>query len=94
MNESIVEKVSKELKLPEELIDKTYRAYWTFIKDSIKELPLKDNLSKEEFSKLKCNFNIPSLGKLCVTYDRYIGIKKRFKYINHLREKNVKNKED
>ena len=73
-------KVSKETGIPVDIVEKTYKMYWEFIKQTIQELPLKDDLSEEEFAKLKTNFNIPSLGKMSVTYDRYIGVKKRYKY--------------
>ena len=86
----IVGKVSEELGLPKEVVDKTYKAYWLFIKHHIQSLPLKENLNEEDFAKLKTNFNIPSLGKLCVTWDRLVGCKKRFEIIKKLREKNVK----
>lgn len=85
--EQIIDIVSKELELPVDLVNKTYKAYWQFIRDTIQKLPLKEDISEEEFSKLKTNFNIPSLGKLTCTRDRYIGMKKRFGYIQNLREK-------
>lgn len=83
---SIIKKVSEELNLPLEVVDKTYKSYWIFIKDTINSLPLKENINEEEFTKLRTNFNIPSLGKLCVTWDRLMGCKKRFKIIKKLRE--------
>ena len=83
----IVDKVSKELNISKTLVDKTYKAYWFFIKNHIQSLPLKENLNEEDFTKLKTNFNIPSLGKLTCTYDRMLGVKKRFKIIKQLREK-------
>lgn len=67
----IIEQVAKELDLPKDLVDKTYKAFWKFIKNSISELPLKEDLTEEEFKKLKVNFNIPSLGKLNCTYRNY-----------------------
>lgn len=85
--EQIVDIVAKELELPVDLVKNTYRAYWQFIRDTIQELPLKEDISEEDFSKLKTNFNIPSLGKLTCTRDRFIGMKKRFGYIQNLREK-------
>ena len=82
----IIGKVSEELNLPKEVVDKTYKAFWLFINQSIQSLPLKDDISEEEFAKLRTNFNIPSLGKLTCTFDRMMGVKKRFKYIKRLRE--------
>lgn len=83
----IVGKVSEELNLPREVVDKTYKAYWLFIKHHIQSLPLKENLNEEDFAKLRTNFNIPSLGKLHCTYDRMIGMKERLKFIKQIREK-------
>lgn len=85
--DSIITQVSKELNLPFNVVDRTFKSYWKFIRDTIKELPLKEDISEEEFNKLKTNFNIPSLGKLSCTYDRVRGVKERFKYIKKLREK-------
>ena len=54
-----------------EFVDKVYKSYWRAIREHIKSLPLKSNLSDEEFKKLRPNVNIPSIGKLYVTLDRY-----------------------
>lgn len=83
----IVGKVSEELNLPKEVVDKTYKAYWLFIKHHIQSLPLKKNLNEEDFAKLRTNFNISSLGKLHCTYDRMLGMKKRLNFIKQIREK-------
>lgn len=80
----IIKSVAEELQLPEREVDRIYRAYWRFIKDSIASLPLKDDLTEEEFNALHTNFNIPSIGKLHCTYDRYRRVKKRFEYIKQL----------
>lgn len=82
----IVGKVSRELNLPKEVVDKTYKAYWLFIKNHIQSLPLKENLNEEDFAKLRTNFNIGSLGKLCVTYKHYLGVKQRFEYLKKIRD--------
>ena len=84
----LVTQLSKELNLPPRVVDKVYKSYWKFIRDSIQGLPLKEDISEEEFQKLRTNFNIPSLGKLSCTYDRVKGVKERYKYIRNLREKN------
>ena len=84
---NIINKVSEELDLPKDLIENTYKAYWNFIKDTIEELPLKTELTQKEYNKLKTNINIPSLGKLHCTYNRYIGIRNRFNIINKIRQK-------
>ena len=83
----IISKVSKELNLPRELVENTYKAYWIFIRDTIEELPFKTELTQKEYGNLKTNINIPSLGKLHCTYNRYIGIRNRFNIINKIRQK-------
>lgn len=82
----LVSTVSKELNIPEEVVDKAYKSYWEFIKTTIQALPLKEEVDEEEFSKLRTNFNVPSLGKLVCTFDRMEGVKKRFSYIKKIRE--------
>ena len=89
--ERIIKQLSEELNLPEDVITKAYKSYWKFIRSTAESLPLKDDLSKEEFDKLRVNFNIPSLGKLFCTYDRYVGMKKRNQL---LKENYAKRKED
>lgn len=81
-----IKQVSTELGLPPQVVKEAYESFWTFIRNNIKALPLKEDLSKEEFDKLRTNFNVPSLGKLSCTYDRFIGIKKRLKYLNKLKD--------
>ena len=83
----IISKVSKELNLPRELVENTYKAYWIFIRDTIEKLPLKTGLTQDEYMNLRTNINIPSLGKLHCTYNRYIGIRNRFNIINKIRQK-------
>lgn len=66
-----------------------YEHYWKFIRETIESLPLKENLSEEDFKELRTNFNIPSLGKLSCTYPRYLRVKKR----EELKRKRYENKE-
>lgn len=87
----IVEAVSKDLNIPVEVVSKAYKSYWEFIKKTIQALPLKEDINEEEFSNLRTNFNLPSLGKLVCTYDKVQKVKKRFKYIKGIKE-NVENK--
>lgn len=81
-----IKQVSIELGLPPQVVKEAYESYWTFIRNNIKALPLKEDLSKEEFDELRTNFNVPSIGKLSCTYDRMIGVKKRFEHIKKLRD--------
>ncbi len=89
----IINKVSKDTGISVEVVDKAYKALWLYIRNSIQELPLKGELTETEFLTLRPNFNIPSLGKLTCTYQRYLGVRDRFNYINKLRS-NAKAKRD
>ena len=86
----ILHRVSEDTGIDVEVVNKIYKSFWLYIKDSVQKLPLKEELTEAEFLALKPNFNIPSLGKLTCTYDRYKGIKKKFNYIKLFREKNEK----
>lgn len=90
---NILEKLSKELNLPQEVVDAAYKSFFAFIRETVSSLPLKEDLTEEEFNKLRTNFNIPALGKLHCTYERYLGMKEQNKYIRKLREE-YGNKED
>lgn len=78
----IIDKVAKDLNLSPSIVNRAYRGFWFCIKEHIKNLPLKDDLTEEDFKSLTTNFNIPSLGKLHCTYDKYLRIKKSYKDAN------------
>ena len=99
--EEIISRVAADTHLPARFVDRTYRAYWKAIRQHIIALPLMRDLTDEEFLQLQPNVNIPSLGKLNVTLDRYHGMKKYFEmhYQNYKGKKykkdnNVKDKEN
>ena len=85
---NLYKQVAEEMNISVEVVEFAYKSYWKFIRKTIQELPLKQDLSEEEFAKLKTNFNIVSLGKLSCNYDRYKRVKLREKY------RNDKNKKD
>ena len=41
----MVNKLSKELGLPEEVIVNTYKSYWLAIKELVEQIPLKEDYS-------------------------------------------------
>lgn len=85
--EEIITKVAEDNSLDRKFVDKVYRLFWFTIKNRIEQLPLKEELTEEEFNRLTTNFNIPSIGKLCCTYDRYKSVKRKFNYIKNLRKR-------
>lgn len=77
--DEIISKVAESTGFTKHIVDRTYRAYWKTIRDYITSLPLKDDLTDEEFLALRPNVNIPSIGKLYVTLDRYKRMKEAHK---------------
>lgn len=88
---NIYKKVSEQLGIAEDTIQEVYKLYWSFIKDTIESLPLKEKLTENEFNKLKTNFNIPLLGKLSCDYNRFKGVKESLK-IKSRNYENFRNK--
>ena len=82
--DEIFAQVAKEQGIPKEVIELAYKSGWKFIKQTIEVLPLKEPITEEEFSQYRTNFNIPSIGKLYITYERVLNMKKRFEYLTHL----------
>ena len=89
----IIKQVAKELNLPEDLVRNTYKSYWKVVKQIIESKQIKslDNklLSQGEFNNNIININIPSIGKLNCTYDKYQKTIAKFNLIN-----NIKRRED
>lgn len=82
--QEIIESVASSTGIPKSMVLKIHKAYWRAIREYITSLPLKEDLSAEEFNKLKPNVNIPSLGKLYVDCDRYQIIKKKYSEITNV----------
>lgn len=87
--DAIISKVASEVNLPVTVVDKVYKAYWKAIRKHIVSQPLKEDLTEEEFAKLRPNVNIPSIGKLYVTYDRYKRMKKQYQLVRNLKNNNT-----
>ena len=89
----IIKQVAKELNLPEDLVRNTYKNYWKVIKQIIERNNIKSNdnliFTSDEFNNNVININIPSIGKLNCTYDKYLKTINRFNLIN-----NIKKRED
>ena len=78
--QELLEQVSNELKIPIEVVKEAYLSYWKFVKSKIAELPLDEELSEDQFKELRTNFNVPSIGKLTCTYDRFLRVKQKQRY--------------
>ena len=77
--ESIIRKAAMDAGLTITETRRIYAAYWRVIREHVEKLPLKEDLTDDEFAALQPNVNIPSLGKLYVTPDRYRRVKNIYK---------------
>lgn len=78
----MVSRVAASTGLSNKLVDRAYKSYWRVVREHITSLPLKSDLTDEEFLKLKVNVNIPSLGKLYVSLNKYKYLKEKDRIIN------------
>jgi hypothetical protein len=79
--DKVITSLAIQLELSKEDIITAYNNFWLYIRETVKTLPLDQDLTDEEFNKLRPNFNIVGLGKL---YCNYKTIKKnRLKYAKH-----------
>ena len=91
----IYKKVAKDRNLSYKVVEDLYTLYWSFIREHIIKLPLKENLTEEDFDKLKNNFTLPLLGKLSCTYKQWLSSRKRLmihkqKYNEYKKNKAIK----
>lgn len=77
--DEIISKVAEENGLSSNIVSKVYKAYWRTVRDYISSLPLKDDLSEGSLSRLRPNINVPSLGKLYVSAEKYNAMKKSYR---------------
>lgn len=89
----IYKKVGDDLLIQKDIIKAIYRAYWLFIKTKIQEISFEENLTEEQFNDIITSFNLPKLGKLSVTYDKYQKIQRKNKHIKY-EAKHKKDKTD
>ena len=87
----IIKQVAKELNLPEDLVRNTYKSYWKVIRQIIESNNIKYSkdsiLTAKEFNSKQMNINIPSIGKLNCTYDKYQKTIARFNLINKIKRR-------
>lgn len=79
---TLTTKVASELNLPYDYVWKIYQSYWKGVRKYMSSLPLKQNLTEEEFSKLQTSINIPSLGKFHIEWDKLQNKKNNERYKN------------
>lgn len=82
--DEIYAKVAADMGVPIEVVRAAYLSQWQFIRNTIEALPLKEELSEEEFHQLRTSFNLPSLGKIYTTRDKVQRTKRKIDYLRAL----------
>ena len=92
----IFKDVAEEFNVPISKVIKAYLLQYRFIVEKIKELPFsRDDITEDEFNKLRTSFNIPSIGKFYCSYKRYTGVKKALEYRRNISKNGrVQDKDD
>lgn len=91
--DSIYKEVASELNLPVDVVEKAYRSMFKCYAEKIKGMNLDNKYSEKEFNKLRCSFNVPSVGKFFCHYKWYKKITDRKELYNKLKQ-NAKDKKD
>jgi phage/plasmid-associated DNA primase len=69
-----IKELSDKYGIDEEEIEKIIESQYRFIKNTIEKIDFKNDLSEEEFNKIKKNFNIPCIGKIYTNYYQYCKV--------------------
>lgn len=85
-----IKKLSQELELPEDIITKVYLSFWKSIQKVIEDIPLKNDLSEEDFKQYRTSVNLPSIGKLNCSFEHYQKVKRKYQYNKKLKNENKK----
>ena len=80
----IFREVSEETGIPVEDVSVAYRYFWKFFKRKVSELPMKEEMDEETYRNLRTSCNIPQIGKLNCTWDRFQKIHNSSKNIKEI----------
>lgn len=64
-----VEDVAKEVSLPAEIVERSYRSMFSHFRRCIIGLDFDDGITEEQFRGMSTSFSIPSIGKIYCDYD-------------------------
>lgn len=88
--QDIILAASEKLNIPDDVIEIAYREYWNWVKDTLENVPVNEDMTEEKFTKMQTSINVPSLGKFYASYSRAQFLNKKFK---EYAEKAVQDKE-
>ena len=79
-------RAARKLSVPQDTVEQVYKSYWSFVKETIQDLPLKQ-VGEEGFGELTTNFNIPYIGKIYADYKRIKKYNNQLKFYQNVRAK-------
>ena len=74
-----IKELAEKYNIDYEIIKKIVSSPYDFIQKKTREIEFEDGLSREEFDKMKTNFNLPGIGKLYASFFLYEEIQKKKK---------------
>lgn len=92
--QDIIKGVSKEIDIPDDVVEIAYREYWNWVKDTLESVPVTQEMSEEEFNKMQSSINIPSLGKFYTSYSRAQYLNNKYKEYEEKNIRDTKSKAD
>lgn len=75
----LIHRIGLKHNLQDEIIDKIVKTPYKFTREKISQLEINDDITEEEYNKLKTNFMYLYIGKLYTTFDmctKYYNLKK------------------
>lgn len=75
----VVKQLAKDLGMSRKDVEKVYKEFYWAINRLASNLPLKQDLTEEEFNNLHCNFWFPYIGTIYITKQRYFKLRNRYK---------------
>lgn len=86
--------VAKELGMSEARVRDIYQAYWQFYIDKVRELPIREGMTQEDFKGLKSGFHIQKIGKFFCNYKTYNKLMRNREYFRKKYNWDAKDNED
>lgn len=86
-----IQETSKELVVPEDIIQLIISLNWKFIREKIQDIDISSINSKEDLDKLKSSFNLPSFGKLYTSIEKINKLRNQYNFLLN-KERNDKTK--
>ena len=56
--QDIILAAAKKLDMPDDVVEIAYREYWNWVKDTLENVPVNEEMTEEEFTKMQTSINV------------------------------------